>query len=57
MLTDEQLARRRFADLFGEYGLSENDAAWKLFKAGWDASREERRPDAPVRNAQFTGDD
>ena len=56
MLTDDELARRRFADLFGEYGLSEHDAAWRLFKAGWDASRDERRPEAPVRVAGFAGD-
>lgn len=59
MISDDELARRRYADLFGEYGLSENDAAWRLFKAGWDASRDERRahPDTAIRLRTFEGDD
>jgi hypothetical protein len=55
MPTDEELARRRYTDLFGNYGLTDNDAAWKLFKAGWDASRDERRPDAT--SIRLHGDD
>lgn len=41
MVTDDELARRRYSDLYGEYGLSDNDAAWRLFKSGWDAARQE----------------
>jgi hypothetical protein len=55
MLNDDEIARRRFVDLFGNYGLTENDAAWKLFKAGWDASRDEPRPDATF--IRLHGDD
>lgn len=30
------IARQKFDELFAEYELSENDAAWNVFKAGWD---------------------
>ena len=57
MPDDDELARRRYIDLFGNYGLHENDAAWRLFKAGWDASRDERRTDMPIRSFILRGDD
>ena len=31
-----EIARQKFDELFAEYELSENDAAWSVFKAGWD---------------------
>ena len=30
-------AEKHFSKLFNDYKLSENDIAWSLFKAGWDA--------------------
>lgn len=33
-MTDK--AREAFDRLFAEYDLSPNDAAWNVFKAGWD---------------------
>lgn len=30
-------ARKFFDEIFGELKLSENDAAWSVFKAGWNA--------------------
>ena len=33
----ESMAQRAFEEIFGEYELTPKDAAWNVFKAGWDA--------------------
>lgn len=40
-MTDKITARQAFEALYSEYGLNESDAAWLVFKNGWDAALDE----------------
>ncbi len=38
-------ARTEFDRIFGDVVMSDNDAAWYIFKAGWNAARQSGRYD------------
>ena len=40
-------ARSEFNRIFGDVVMSDNDAAWYIFKAGWNAARQAGQYDHP----------
>jgi hypothetical protein len=40
-------AREEFDRIFGDVVMSDNDAAWYIFKAGWNAARQAGQYDHP----------
>lgn len=39
--SDKITARQVFEDLYAQYDLQDTDAAWLIFKNGWDAALDE----------------
>ena len=47
-----QEARQAFDELFRDVVMSDNDMAWYIFKAGWNAAKDINRPQAIDTNVE-----